>query len=171
MTSLGPYREATNYTHMFDFVNMVGTPTPFTGCSGSILNELSKDPDTQGFYKLIQKARMEKILNQPQADFTLFVPLDSDNKELDLSYYDNIDISDAQNLLKSAMLPRRITKDILINSPCLEYITKAPPKKLLITNISGKTMIDNNSQIVFFDIQCDNGVYHKITNIIKVIPH
>ena len=39
MTSLGPYREATNYTHMFDFVDMVGEPTPFTGCSGSILNK------------------------------------------------------------------------------------------------------------------------------------
>ena len=81
-------------------------------------------------------------------------------------YFINMDDASARHIVMSLMLNRRIRTDLLIDSPASFFLTRDPPNRLFISNISGKTYINNDTSINKFDIPTRHGVIHVIDNLI-----
>ena len=170
MTSAGPYTQSHNFTHMFDMVDLRAPDKKFDGCPGTLLHTIRNNPEFSYFEKIITKSKATSILSDEQANFTLFVVNDKFLKEIvDEEYFNNMDIGTALTILKCSMLDRKITSDLLKNSPSSNFITKKHPNRLYVTNHNGMTQIDNHINIVEFDILCTNGVIHVIDRFITPI--
>ena len=74
----------------------------------------------------------------------------------------NMDQSTARNIIKSSMLNRRITSDLLEDSPAAYFLTTHPPNRLFVTNISGHTHINNDTNVINKNIQAINGIIHVV---------
>lgn len=168
MTSLGPYTEAHNNTHMFDIPDLRGNvkqefyPT-------SLMGIIDTHQDFTKFKYMVQLAKLEYILNDPQADFTLFVPSDTALKDIEEGIFINMDIAVARHIVKSSMMDRKIPSEILKDVPVAYFITKDSPNKLLISNISDKTYINTDINIIDFDMEASNGIIHVTDKLI--FPH
>lgn len=172
MAYLAPGSQSYNYTHMYDQVDLRGCNPKTTGCPGGIMNTLLLQSDFSEFAAIVKKARLDNILNSAQADFTLFVPTNAAVQRIAPKLADKLDIGEAQHLVKSLMLNRRITYDLLKDSPVSTFITRNPPNNLFIMNINGKTILSNcaeccpgeNATLIHADIMCTNGIIHVIDN-------
>lgn len=166
MTAIGPYTQSNNFTHMFDMPDLRGQHSKQTECSTSLLALINNHPDFSKFRYLVKLANMDGILNSLQTTFTIFVPSDRALEGLDDAVFMNIDTSTARHIVKSSMLNHKITKELIQNSPASFFITKDPPNRLFISNISGRTYIQNDINVIHFDMQAENGIIHVIDKLI-----
>jgi hypothetical protein len=164
MTSIGPYSQSYNFTHMFDIPDLRGESEckyPKDTIMGILSNKnLSK------FRYIVKLARMDGILSHPQSDFTLFVPSDNHIKDLHDSIFVNMDVSVARHIVKSSMLDRKITSNLLQDSPASYFKTKNPINSLFVTNISGTTYINDSATVISFDNIASNGIVHVIDKLL-----
>jgi len=166
MVSIGPNSQSYNFTHMFDIRDLRGCPKKVTGCPNSLFNIINTNPDFTKFRYLVKLAKLETVLDNSQADFTLFIPSDAEIKKLGDSIFLNMDIAVARHIVKSSMLDYKITSDLLEDSTASYFITKDPPNRLFITNISGNTYINTDINIIKKDILATNGIIHVIDKLI-----
>jgi uncharacterized surface protein with fasciclin (FAS1) repeats len=135
---------------------------------GSIMELLNSHPDFTKFTYIIKLAEMDKILDDTQANFTIFVP--SDN-ELKYNSSDDklstMDRGDARQIVLSSLIDDRIPKELLTDSPASYMITKNPVNRIFITNIDDVTKINNNLTIILFDIIRTNGIIHVVNKLIE----
>lgn len=170
MSSCGPNTQSLNFTHMFKS-NKSNKPNKNLTCNytkGSIMELLNSHPDFTKFTYIIKLAEMDKILDDTQANFTIFVP--SDN-ELKYNSSDDIlstmDRGDARQIVLSSLIDDRIPKELLTDSPASYMITKNPVNRIFITNIDDVTKINNNLTIILFDIIRTNGIIHVVNKLIE----
>jgi len=183
MTSSGPYTPYLNFTHMFNIPDLRG-PLPIKLSSpNTLLNIIQLHPDFQKFYHLIKLANLENILNDIQADFTMFVSSDKAlSRIIGDDIFTNMDILTARAILRSSMLNNRISSEVFKDSPCAYYNTVDQANRLCITNVNGETYINNtakvnninknlgkNAKVIYKDIVATNGIIHVIDNLI--IPY
>ena len=169
MTSCGPYSQRYNFTHMFDTNIMNGKIQPKTYTEGSIMYLINTHHDFNYFSYIIKLAEMDLILDNIQANFTLFVPSDTEIK-IKYKYDDflvNMDQSTAKSIVLSSLLDYRIPSEILQNSPASYFNTKYPPNRLFVTNINANTKINNFMNVIHFDIICNNGIVHVVDKLIN----
>lgn len=166
MTAIGPYTQSNNFTHMFDIPDLRGKYYKQAECSTSLLALINNHPDFSKFRYLVKLANMDNILNNFQSEFTIFVPSDRALKGLDEAIFMNIDTSTARHIVKSSMLNNKLPKELIQNSPASFFNTKDPPNRLFITNISGRTYIQNDINVIHFDMQAENGIIHVIDKLI-----
>ena len=166
MVASGPYSESYNFRHMFNLGDIRGCPPKQEGCPGSLMNLITTNPDFTKFKYMVKLARLETILNDAQANFTLFVPSDNAIAGLGDAVFMNMDDSTARHIIKSSMLDRRIPSELLEDSPASYYTTKDPPNRLFITNISGKMYINTDINVVHTDIMAINGLIHVVDKLI-----
>ena len=114
---------------------------------------------------------MDNILDNLQADFTLFIPSDTELKYRNIQedFYVNMDQGTARHIVLSSLLDARIPSEILKDSPATYFITKDPPNRLFITNINEKTRINNLFNVIHYDIVCNNGIIHVVDGMINPI--
>ena len=165
MTSLGPYNETQNYTHMFDIKDFNGPLPHYYYHKNSMSDIISCKPEFSKFRYILEKAKLDGIYNDPQSDYTIFVPTDNSIRHLD-DILDNLDYYTARNIIRGSTLNRKITSPILEDSRASYFITIDPTNRLLITNVNGDTYINNTIKIIQKDILCTNGVIHVIDNLI-----
>jgi uncharacterized surface protein with fasciclin (FAS1) repeats len=170
MVSLGPYTERTNYTHMFYKGDLRGPYPNQVERPGTISYVLQQNPEYSRFFYILKLAKLDPLYNDLQANFTLFVPSNKCLSYIPEDVFVNMDISMARHVIKSSTLNRKITSDILKDSPASFFITQDPPSRLFVSNLSGQTKINNTIGITLPDIICENGIIHEINNIIWPIP-
>ena len=163
MVSTGPYSQSNNFTHMFDFVDLRGNSSREKNDNNSVMGVINNNPNFSKFKYIVERARMNKTLSDQQCNFTLFIPLDTFISRLEI---EGIDISMARNIVKSAMLDRKITSELLEDSKASYFFTKSKPNNLFINNINGITYINDDIRIIKKDIITDNGIIHVIDHII-----
>lgn len=166
MVSIGPNSQSYNFTHMFDLVDLRGNTSKKHVYENSLMETLDKHPDFTKFCYIVKLAKMESILSDPQADFTLFVPSDIAINKLVKHSLVNMSSSVARHIVKTSMIDRKIPSELLEDSPATYFVTKDPPNRLFITNISGRTYINNDINIIHKDIILGNGIIHVIDKII-----
>jgi uncharacterized surface protein with fasciclin (FAS1) repeats len=144
-------------------------------CSNSLMGIISKNPDFSKFKYIVELGKLEGILNDPQADFTLFIPSDRALRSLGSlgslgsngdDVFVNMDYATARHIVKGSMLDRKIPKELIQDSPASYFITKDPPNRLFVRNISGRTYIGNEINVIHFDIQASNGIIHVVDKMI-----
>lgn len=170
MVSIGPYSQSNNFTHMFDFTDLQTNQTKKQSigyCPNSLMSIIHKNPDFSKFKYLVKLANLENILDSSQANFTLFIPSDNQIKHIPDEIFINMDSSTARHIVKSSMLEKKIPSELLEASPASYFITKDPPNKLFVGNISGQTYICDNINVIQKDIITDNGIIHVIDKLIQ----
>ena len=60
------------------------------------------------------------------------------------------------------MLDRKIPSELLEDSPASYFMTKDPPNRLFVSNISGRTYINNNVNVIHKDMMFANGIIHVV---------
>lgn len=170
MTYCGPYSQSYNFTHMFDVKDVRGPYPKSVACKGSLLDIIEHHPDFTIFNFMVERAQLKQILNEKQANFTLFIPSDKalelkDNEDV----FTNMDILTAKTIVKASSLNNRIPSEILEDSPNAWYYTMSEQNRLCITNVSGNTYINGDMKIIYKDIIATNGIIHVVDNLI--IPY
>ena len=166
MVSIGPNSQSYNYTHMWDMTDLRVPKQELRYCHGSLMDIVSKNPDFTKFSYMAKLANMQNIFADKQANFTLFVPSDNSIRSLGDGVFMNMDQSTARNIIKGSMLNRRITSDILEDSPASYFLTTQPPNRLFVTNISNHTYINNDVNVINKNIQATNGIIHVVDKLI-----
>jgi len=165
MSSAGPYSQAQNFTHMF---NMVDFPSliekPYTGKNNSIYSFLCSNKKLTKFKYIVDVSRLSNILDDYNANFTLFCPEDEFIPD---NIIDNITLNQAINIVKYSMLKNRITQELLTYTPFSKLKTLNFYNDLYIKSFDGKIYINNSDiTIKIPDIKASNGIIHIIQGII-----
>lgn len=166
MVSIGPNSQSYNFTHMFSIPDLRGHLPKQEECPNSLMSIISNHKDFSKFRYMVKLAKLEGILNDKQADFTLFIPSDRAISGLGDNVFINMDDATARHIIKTSMLDRKITSELLSDSPASYFITKDQPNRLFITNISGRTYINNDINIIHKDMLASNGIIHVIDKLI-----
>ena len=167
MTSCGPNTQSLNYTYMFP--SKIVKKKGYT--KGSIMDLLNTHPDFTKFTYIVKLAELDILLDQEQANFTLFVPSDTElkyNNQID-TIISNMDKGDAKQLVSALLLDGRLPKEILTDSPASYYTTKNNSNRMFITNINGNTKINNDVTVLHFDIIRTNGIVHVVDKLINIL--
>lgn len=165
MSANAPNSQSYNFTHMYNLKDYRScNKLPFS--KNSIMDVINTNPSYTRFNNMIKLANMEKFYNDIYTDLTVFVPSDAFLGDINPMFFTTMDLSTARNIIRSSTLKRRITYDILSNSPASYFNTLSPINNLFITNISEKTYINNCINVIENDIECSNGIIHVIDGII-----
>lgn len=167
MTSSGPCTESMNFRHMFEKHDLRG-PLPLkVDTPGSLSFAISNHPDFTIFRYILRLSKLDSLYNDPQANFTVFIPSDQALKGLfSDSVFTNMDLATARHIVQGSTLNRKISGDVLGDSPASYMLTQDPPNRLFVTNISGRTYINNHINVIHKDMILDNGIIHVIDNMI-----
>jgi len=164
MTSIGPYSEAHNFTHMF---------------FDSILPEEKEEEDTllyeinknfKYFKKLVKVSNLEHYFNLDQNEYTLFIPTDEILSCTTKDFIENIektdDISLAKSIVKGCMISRKIPFEVLSQSNASFYYTENKSKRLFITIKHSNIQINNCVNVSHICIHLKNGIIYLTDNLI-----
>lgn len=172
MVSIGPYIQSHDYTHMFDIPDYRKPLTQFNTRAGSIMGLLQHNKDFSKFKFLVELANMEGILDDPQANCTVFVPSDVYLKDkYSDSLFVNMDRGTAKKIVQYSIIDRRIGYELLSASPAIYYFTrlKATPK-LLCETVNGQTKLNGCAVIVKPNVPLNNGLIHVVDNLLITHP-
>ena len=167
MCSNAPNTQSMNFTHMFKFNDINGNLPRKCYSKNSIMDIINYHPDFTKFTYIVKLANMDQILNNIQANFTLFVPSDSSIKNLPNDIFINMDQGEARTIVQSLLLDYRIPSELLKDSPVAYFNTLSPQNRLFVTNINGNTNLNNKTNVIFFDIIAKNGIIHVIDKLIQ----
>ena len=164
MVSNGPSTQSNNFTHMFEFVDLRGSAPQKKYDPNSIMGVINNTRYFSKFKYIIEKAMMNDILGSQQANFTLFIPTDLGLGDKNLA---DIDVGSARQIVKSSMLDRKITSELLEDSPASFFMTNDPYNRIFVRNIGGVTYINDDIKIIQKDIIIGNGIIHVIDKLLR----
>lgn len=167
MTSISPNSMSLVNSHMYDMVDLrkcINEPKKYS--KGSIMNIIDNNKDFTRFAYIIKLARLDGVLNDIQANFTVFVPSDKMINNISEGVFTNLDISNSRQIVLASILKHKITSELLSYNPSNYFITMNPTEKLFITNINNVTYISNKIKIIIKDIQATNGLIHVVDQLI-----
>jgi len=166
MVSMGPNSQGTNFTHMFDFVDLRGKCIIPNVNSNSLMGVINNNPDFSKFRIVVKLAMMEDILESAQSDFTLFIPSDRAIKGLTEDFFSSMDVSLARHIVKTAMINRKIPSELLEDSEASYFKTNDLHNKLFVRNEGGITFINEGVKIIKKDIITSNGIIHVVDKLL-----
>ena len=166
MSARIPSSQAYNNTHMWDFSDLRGT-SELCVKANTVYHFISTHPNMKKFASVIRQADMIAELGQKQFNTTLFVPLDNFLRE-DQSFFDHMDRDLARRIISVSSLNSKIDGTLIRSSPVSSFATKDPYNSdyMYVTNISGRTVINQCAKVVEYNVKLDNGIIHITNNII-----
>lgn len=125
------------------------------------------------FKDIVKTARMEGILNDSQAAFTLFIPLD-----LPVNFTKAaMQFGRARTIVDSLIIPQKLSSTMMIQSAFTQYRTRDPINTLLLqtqhcVQFEPETynkppfgvIINRKSRVITPDIIASNGAVHTISS-------
>jgi len=166
MVSCGPSTQRYNYTHMYSMVDLRSQQIEPCTIANSLYDYISKHPQMKRFRTIIDRANMIGRLSGIQADCTLLIPTDNYLQHIDPDFFNKMDDGLARQILNASTIDRKINRDVITSSPVSYFYTRNPEMRAYVTNISGRTMINNCVSIVKYDIPTINGIIHIVDGLI-----
>jgi uncharacterized surface protein with fasciclin (FAS1) repeats len=167
MSGITPTTMSLDYSHMYNMVDLrkcIQSPKKY--CSGSLMDIINSHPDFTKFSYIIKTARLDGLLDDIEANVTIFVPSNREINCIDEGVFTNLDISTARQIVMTNMLKYRIPSELLTDSPSSYFTTFNPVEKLFITNINNVIYLNNCTKVIFPDIEASNGLIHVVDNLI-----
>jgi uncharacterized surface protein with fasciclin (FAS1) repeats len=165
MTSCGPYSQSNNFTSMTHIQDLRGSLPRKEYTRDSLTDIISRNQDFSKFKYILKLSKLDGIYNDPQANFTLFVPSDKELANVPEGVFTNMDDATARHIIQASTLRNRITGILLEDSPASYFVTMCRINKLFITNVNGETYVDS-ARVIQKDIECGNGIIHVIDRLI-----
>ena len=168
MVSCGPDVQSYNFTHMYSFTDYRSDKVPEVCINkNSIYAIIHGNPVFSIFRTIVERANMIGLLNDIQAQISVFVPVDSGLSHIPKEYFNTMDIGLAKQIVKASCLQACLDKKILTSSPVAYYYTLNPDMRMYVTNIGGITNLNGNcAKVVKFDMKACNGIVHVIEGFI-----
>ena len=170
MVSFAPGVQPYNFTHMWSFEDLnysgKGPKPQFCLEKNSVFGYIYNNRNFSRFRGIVEKAGLLAQLSELQADCTLFVPEDRNLQGIPDKFFIDLDDGLARQIVNASILNRRIGSELIKSSPCAYYYTRNPDMKMYVTNIGGKTTINEDLRITEFDRCFSNGVIHIIDGLI-----
>ena len=168
MTSIGPYSQKTDSTYMFNFKDIHGPFPKKIENSNSISDIICNNSFFKKFKYILNLSKLDSIYNDIQANFTIFVTSDDFLKYIPESFFVNMDLVTARNIIQASTLENRITSDILKDSKCSFFTSMNKYNRLYIKNNNNNNniILNNNINVIQKDIICTNGIIHIIDSLI-----
>jgi hypothetical protein len=154
------------YTHMYDFQDYNSADSQMCINKNTIYDYINSTPGFSKFKTIVHKAHMEGQFNDPQANCTIMVPHDDSIRHIPEEYFRTMDDGVARQILKSSTMNRILDKKIIVSSPVAYYVTRNPKMRMYITNIGGKTRINNCCTILEYNMGLRNGMIHVVDNLV-----
>lgn len=171
MVSIGPYSQAMNFTHMFDMSDLRGPIPILEHKPYSLAYFLDVSSRFTRFHYILKLSGLEGEYDDPQKNCTLLIPTDDAISHIPDEVFINMDRGTARNIVKCCTLNRRISGAILEDSPVCYFLTELAANRLFISNINGKTYINNNIEVIEKDLVAMNGLVHVTSDLIwPIIP-
>lgn len=168
MVSIGPYTQAYDMKQMYNLPDLRSkTKQDCQFPDNSLMGIINSNSDFTIFSQIVKKAKYESKLSDKQADFTIFVPSDTQLKQqYSKQFLDNIDIGFAQQILKFSMMNRKLDKGLLQSSPASTFPTIDRSNLMTISTVSEKTMLPNCTTVIHWNYPASNGLIHVIDNLL-----
>lgn len=167
MVSIGPYTQAYDMKHMYDFVDLRGKRKPCDYNTNTLMGIIGNNPDFTIFTKIVKKAGYTGKLSDKQADFTIFVPSDSELKnKYSQQFLDNIDDGLSRQILAFSMMNRKIDQQLLQSSPVSIFPTLDRSSSMYVNTVSDITMLPNCTKVIHWNHPAENGIVHVIDNLL-----
>lgn len=166
MVSNAPNSLPYDFRSMYDIPDLRGCLPKKGYNSESMMGVISQHPDFTRFKYIMELSKLAGIYNDPQADFTLFVPSDQKIAHIPESVFTNMDNATARNIVKTSTLNLRISSELLGDSPAAYFTTNNKTTKLFISNISGTTYVNNCLKVIHSDLETSNGLLHVIDGLL-----
>lgn len=166
MTAIGPYTKSYDFTHMAFIPDIRGNKPPREYRTGSMVDILSSNPDFSKALYMLKLAKLDTIYDEPQANFTLFVPSNAAIAKIPDEVFVNMDRATARHITMSSSMLNKITGTLLEDSPASYFLTTNRQNKLFISNVNRQTYVNNCLKVIKKDIIADNGVIHVIDGLI-----
>lgn len=163
MTAIGPYSQSYMMSHMYSIPDLRVKNGVVVYDRGSIMGILSRTPIYSKFARILQIAQMDGIYNDSQANFTLLIV---SNENIPNNLIESLDVGDAKRIVKASSLKRIIPLMLLEDSPATYFLTTDDKTKLFVTNLYGKTMINDKINVLHGDIRATNGMIHVVNQLI-----
>ena len=167
MVSMNPGVQASDFRHMYDFVDLRKKKQICTINNDSLMGIIGNNSDFGIFTNIIKKAGYESVLFDIQSDYTIFVPSDEKLRmKYNQTFLDNIGKSSAIKILEFSMMNRKIDQNLLQRSPISIFPTINRSKSIRIKTINDTTIIHNDTTIIHFNHLADNGIIHVIDDLL-----
>ena len=166
MTSIGPYSQSYNMTHMQNIPDLRGCLPKQGYFPGSIMDIIDKHPDFTKFNYMMKLSKLNGIYNDPQANFTVLVPSDRALVHIPEGVFINMDDAVARHIIRASTMNNRITSELLEDSPATYFVTMNRIAKLFVSNINGITYVNNDLRVIHKDMEANNGLLHVIDGLI-----
>ena len=168
MVSINPATQPTDMRQMYDFVDFRSNKKQeICFDSNSLSGILKNQPDFSIFFHIVKKAFMEAKLGDLQANYTLFVPSDAYLlKRYNRENLERIDKGLALQIVQMSLMNRKIDSKLLKGSPVSTFPTLNRSNSLQIQNVSNKTYLPCNTQVIHWNQPANNGIIHVTDNMI-----
>jgi uncharacterized surface protein with fasciclin (FAS1) repeats len=168
MVSINPGVQAYDFKHMYNFVDLRKKKDKKCSFkSNTLMGIIGNNPDFTIFSSIVEKARYGGKLSEEQADYTIFVPSDSElRKKYSQKYLDNIDDGTARQILAFSMMKRKIDQSLLQSSPVSIFPTMDRSNSIHINTVSGITHLPNCTSVIHWNHPADNGIVHVVDNLL-----
>jgi len=167
MSFITPDSQPLNMTHTFSFRDLQGPLPLHYYRRHSIMSVLLQEFSL--FASLVEKAGFAEKLDDPAADFTLFAPSDEHLRALGFNEQTvaSLDSIFAVNLVKLSLLNRRITRQLIQDTPFFQMQSYDRRQFLYFSTISDTTRVNAHATITAFDTQCANGIIHTLDALLQ----
>lgn len=167
MVSVGPTTQSYDLSHMYLIPDLRSTgPVKQNIDPTSLLGIINSNTDFRKFRYILNLSGMSGRYSDPQGEFTIFVPSDSTIAQIPEEVFINMDSSTARTIVSSSTFKRRIPSELIEDYPASYFITADPINKLFITNISGRTVINDCINVIKKDIIASNGIIHVVDGLL-----
>ena len=165
MTYSSPNSMSLNMRHMYDIPDLRG-PLPKTYINPNTLaGIIDSNKNFTKFKYILELSGIKSKYANGVSTHTLFVPSD-DSLKLDDNFFVNMDKLQALKIVQTATLDKRITTDLLQQSPMQLLFTNCKPVKLCSSAYNGKIYINETVKILGKEIQASNGIIHVTDKLI-----
>jgi uncharacterized surface protein with fasciclin (FAS1) repeats len=172
MTSQGPYTQSYDFTHMYNLGDLRSTSSKYkkiSVCPDSMLDIIHTHPDFKKMKYMMELSGLETTYNDPQANFTIFVPSDKALSGINENIFLNMDRNTARGIIKTSTINRKIPSELLKDSMACYFYTLYPPNRLYINSIRNELYINDCIRVIGTDIITKNGIIHVIDKLIDPI--
>lgn len=166
MTTTGPDTQSYDFKHMYSFTDLNGKRPELCILKNSIYDILKKNGGFTKFLSIADKADKCVRINDIQANCTMFIPHDKFLAEIPEDFFSEMDDGLARQIMASLTLRNKINGELMQSSPVSYFATMNPRMRMYVTNINGKTTINNCVTVVQYDVECSNGIIHLVNGII-----
>ena len=167
MTTYIPSVQSQLFNHMTYFTD-INSETPYEICikKYSIYYYIHSNPNFSKFRKIVDRAKMMQILNDEQANLSIFIPPNDYIDYLKDEDLDKIDIGTAKQIVNTCIIPKILAQDLITSSPVCYLYTRNPQMRMYVSNINGICRINDTANVLKFDNWCENGIIHIIDNLL-----